>query len=228
MGQWRVPCEKTLIYDTDIRVPFYIRGPNITQNSSSDVIVGNVDIMPLVLDIANVTEKLGDDVDYIDGKSFKEAILNDSEIESINGWREQFLVEYIIGGGNVSLTLDEYYNVCATWYEVSNDFHGEIVRPQPKSSGEYLIVYGTDIDSISNTYRMIRIINQTHDWTYAEYVNYTFNQNDFENPLLFALYDLKTDKHQINNIYNSTSDDIKKELHEMLMDYGGCKSKSCP
>eukprot|EP01084_Bolivina_argentea_P145703 255337_1 len=232
LGQWRVPCEKTLIYDTDIRIPYYIRGPNISYNSSSDIIVSNVDILPLILDLANISDDSLKEASFIDGKSFMWYILNTTNDvkEKQLEWRDQFLVEYIVGGSNVSVTYNMYYNTCATWYEVYNEgnVHGEIIRPDSYSNGELSVVYGTNIDEISNTYRMIRIINETHDWTYAEYVNYTYTQMDFENPLLFALYDLKTDKYQMNNIYTETSNDIKKELHEMLMQYGQCKSSSCP
>ena len=258
LGQWRVPCAKTLIYETDIRIPFYIRGPNITYNSTNDIIVGNVDIMPLILDIINVDNN-DKNIMKTDGKSFKSQILNNTEeggnynnksggslIGGVAGdinimgkdknnsrqstdWRSEFLVEYIIGGGDSKLYGDSYFNTCRTWFESDNDFHGVLIRPDAKSSDELSIIYGRNYDiAFSNTYRMLRIINETHDWTYAEYVNYSFTSHDFENPLFYALYDIKKDKYQINNVYSQLDNATKSQLHQMLLKYGSCESSNCP
>ena len=54
IGQWNLVCEKSFFYDFDIRVPLYIRGPNITELIKNDKIIGNIDIMPTLLDIAGI------------------------------------------------------------------------------------------------------------------------------------------------------------------------------
>ena len=68
--------------------------------------------MPLILDMANITNELGK-IDFIDGKSFKRTLLNDTKDD--DNWREDFLVEYVIGAGTVSLTYNAYFNTCAIW-----------------------------------------------------------------------------------------------------------------
>merc|ERR1719242_542525 len=69
LEQYRIPCEKYQAFDTDIRIPYYIRGPGIESKSKMDIVVGNVDVMPTVLDLAGVNIP-----NSVDGKSFKSQI----------------------------------------------------------------------------------------------------------------------------------------------------------
>eukprot|EP01084_Bolivina_argentea_P159750 278235_1 len=66
LGQFRIPCEKEQIFDTDIRVPYFIVGPGIKPNSTITNIASNVDIYPTVLDLAGI-----DIPNNVDGKSLK-------------------------------------------------------------------------------------------------------------------------------------------------------------
>ena len=51
-GQWRVGTSKQHPYETDIRVPFLVRGPGVQANTTHDDIVGNVDLTPTLLSLA--------------------------------------------------------------------------------------------------------------------------------------------------------------------------------
>eukprot|EP01083_Nonionella_stella_P051088 135648_1 len=219
LGQYRIPCEKDQMFDTDIRIPYYIRGPGITAQSNVDFIVGNVDVMPTVLDLANIAIP-----DTVDGKSFKSKILNPNRDEPVDNWRDMFLIEFIS-------VADQYFNACTTWHPTPNDFHGVNIKPSPyTSNGELVRVnYGAAVRSYpGNNYRAIRIINTTHDVAYAEYINYTFTETDKQNPYLYVLYDLNTDPYQLKNIYAQANEEIQKELHDKLMKYGNCQGKTCP
>ena len=222
LGQYRLPCEKSFIYDTDIRVPFYVRGPGIKPKTSTNIMIGNVDIMPTVLDLAGV-----DIPSNVDGKSWVSQVVNvtdDMMTEMANEWREIFLSEYMAHG-------NQYFNVCRTWYP-TNDFHGKDVVPNsvdPATGDVIWVDYGLNKNALgSNTWRNIRIINETVNWSYAEYVNSSFTENAKKNPYLRLLFDLNKDKYQVNDIYNSVSKDIQNELHQMLMNYGACKASDCP
>eukprot|EP01084_Bolivina_argentea_P097162 174674_1 len=217
LGQWRLPCEKSFIYDTDVRVPFFVRGPGVKGNSVSESIIGNVDIMPTLLDLAGV-----DGLDLNDGKSFSKQLIDGH----VDNWRQFILIEYMAHA-------NQYFNICNTWFATPNDFHGENKRPETFSNGEIIYVdwgngKGNEYNPGSNTWREIRIINGTDNLSYSEYINFTWTQNDKENPNLRVLYDVNKDPYQMKNIIDDVSKDVQNELHDMLMTYGNCKFDTCP
>lgn len=52
MGQFAQGADKRQPYETDIRVPFIIRGPNIIGKSIVDVPILLIDLFPTILDLA--------------------------------------------------------------------------------------------------------------------------------------------------------------------------------
>lgn len=54
LGNFRVPFEKAMPYDTDIRVPFYMRGPGIRPGSSQPALVSLMDVGATILELAGV------------------------------------------------------------------------------------------------------------------------------------------------------------------------------
>ena len=52
-GEHRVRSGKMLAYDPSIRVPLLISGPGIRRGTTSQELVGNIDLAPTLLDIAN-------------------------------------------------------------------------------------------------------------------------------------------------------------------------------
>eukprot|EP01084_Bolivina_argentea_P159752 278237_1 len=220
LGQWRLPCEKSFIYDTDIRVPYFVRGPGIKANTKTDIIVGNIDIMPTVIDLAG-----GSIPDNVDGKSWAKQVVNNENNVNVNGWREMFLSEYMAHA-------NQYFSICGTWFQDPNDFHGQVKHPQNNdaATGELIWVdFGKNNNTLgSNTWREIRIINSTHNWSYAEYVNYTFTEKDKKNPYFRILFDVNKDPWQVENIYDQIDKNIQQQLHEMLMNYGNCSASTCP
>eukprot|EP01084_Bolivina_argentea_P121249 214876_1 len=221
LGQWRLGCEKSFVFDTDIRVPLYWLAPNVKKQTNESYIVGNIDIMPTILDLANIT--VSDNL--MDGKSFASKISNVNK--TVTGpWREYYLIEYMAHG-------DQYFNECRAWYDNKTDFHGDIIYPSPFQGGNNKDIGYVDwgvheSDGYGNTWRQIRIINKTHDWSYSEYIDLNFSDKAKNHPYLYVLYDVAQDPYQIKNIYNKTSNDIKQELHDMLMEYGNCAGANCP
>ena len=72
LGQWRIPCNKEQMYETDIKIPMYIRGPNIPSKSVRNELVGNIDLLPTFVDLADIVFP---NASIIDGKSMVGSII---------------------------------------------------------------------------------------------------------------------------------------------------------
>ncbi|XP_077518307.1 extracellular sulfatase Sulf1 isoform X1 [Amblyomma americanum] len=98
LGQFGLVKGKSMPFEFDIRVPFYVRGPRVPASTRLKDIVLNIDLAPTFLDIAGV-----DIPEHMDGKSIF-PILEDAfnavrnghrrtEIMRRKAWRDSFLIE---------------------------------------------------------------------------------------------------------------------------------------
>ena len=89
--------------------------------------------------------------------------------------------------------------------------------------------YNLDIshsDWSNNTFRALRIINSTHDLTYAEFTLVS-DMYDFKHVYKKELFDVSRDPFQLKNLYDETAPAVQRSLHEALRKEFTCKGRSC-
>ena len=155
------------------------------------------------------------------------------------GWREQWLVEYMsvtirspdtrIAGepqtcANTNLT-NAHTNI---WYPASPaTWRGRDARcparPANSTKTEWLID-----DGLSNSYRGLRVINRSVDLAYFEFVDCFWEWDGDRKPISYELFDLKTDPHQMFNMYGKPEAPagVADELHARLAVAFACGVKS--
>lgn len=98
-GQFALPWDKRQPYETDIRVPMFVRGPGIEPKALSSSLVVNIDIAPTIVDMAGLAP-----THAMDGVSFLPLITNRSRQR--NKTRDHFFIEYV-GEGNSKTVSSE-------------------------------------------------------------------------------------------------------------------------
>jgi len=230
-GQWRIGTSKQHPYETDVRIPFIIRGPNIAGNTEIEELCGNVDLLPTLLELSG-SEIPGN----VDGRSMAKLLTGSASISNVEkqdeAWRTSFLIEY--------LSVGTYYNDHSTcWDDEEESTKARCGGKMPVGpNGDEVAEDCVESENISdgncyfvdsehsNSWRALRIINETMNVQYVEYDrDWAFeNVSTIQH---FELYDVDADPYQMKNIYSDVEDDLQKKLHQELSEYYSCKGNSC-
>lgn len=92
LGQRRFMTGKFQIYEEDIRVPAFVRGPGVPANARRDHLVLNIDWAPTFTDLAGAAVPA-----QVDGQSLLPLLRRDAP--ALDAWRKDFLVEIYRPGG---------------------------------------------------------------------------------------------------------------------------------
>eukprot|EP01084_Bolivina_argentea_P024581 45793_1 len=218
LGQWRLACTKKEPYDTDIRVPLLMSGPGIKKDivNNRDIVL-NIDIVPTFLDLAGIKY----DPNTFDGKTWVGNVIGIGDQINDVPLRENMLTQYM----SIGTYLD--FSWCPTWWPNKDGsvFPGQNLHPPCcNENGEAWMID----DTTTNNWRALRIINNSVNYMYSEFVlGINWNETVLENPYFYEFYDLTDDQYQINNLYSSLSKVTQYELHQMLMNYGSCEGTNC-
>ena len=198
LGTFRLPSGKFHVFENDLRVPFFVRGPGVGANVSlPDTLVNNVDIGATLLDLAGVAPSR-----LLDGRSFASQL--SAAGRAAAPWTRDRLVH-------------EYWGLGYTRRGPCSN------GTSPCPGGVEALE-----DAPSNSWSGLRIKNATHDLVYAEYrpgnkspltrgaTNFTLGFNMTEDPF------------QLVNAAREWPAEVLRALSDELWAVATCAGAACP
>jgi arylsulfatase A-like enzyme len=203
LGQHRLPAGKQTAYDTDIHVPFLVRGPGITPGTHTSELSGNVDLAPTFESMAGVSRP-----SFADGRS----LLGLAEGRVPARWRSAYLVEH----RNETPTAATPPRRRSLPLEPPDPDQGGVVRHHrwPRVHGH--LREPRDARTLARhtpipDYDAVRTVR----YLYVEYVDGTRE-----------LYDTRTDPEEIHNLAG-TRPKLEHTLAERVARLRACHGRSC-
>ncbi|KAL9913205.1 N-acetylglucosamine-6-sulfatase-like isoform 1-T1 [Glossina fuscipes fuscipes] len=172
IGQFAQPFDKRQPYETDIRVPLLIRGPQISAGTVVNAVAGLIDLAPTILEWANIPHPA-----RMDGQSLQPFLVNSDIYDASmdKTYRRSLLIQHH-GEGTV-----DTYNPSCPWgrkdrlYECNSEAACHCQ------------------DAWNNTYSCVRHFNYQVNRLYCEF-------SDRES--FVEAYDVDKDIYQMNNNVN--------------------------
>lgn len=207
LGQWRIPAHKELAYETDIRVPFIVRGPGVRRNATVSAIGLNVDVAVTLAAFAGFEPPAAA---RVDGRSLAPLLLAGGAADAAARWpRGEFLFEH--EGGDIKPFVGAAANTCGTkWLQpdggapTNPTVHGLCSCGNPMQHW---------ISARNNTYKGLRILNATTNYKLVRY----------DDTVAFhELFDLNADPHELVNIFDSAPKGLVDYMQARLEDLRAC------
>lgn len=233
LGEFGMLYDKRMLYETDIRVPLFVRGPGIAANKTVREPVNHVDIAPTILDIAGI-ERPG----QMEGRSWLELVRGGAAVS----WRRDFLVEYngpsVTGAEGIDFDLvdfdegDRSSTITPDKASCSADASDEL-SIQGKCSCTFGALSGnihdvSPCDGKNNTYKCLRTLASPSLTPVADEALSNSIYCEFDDPEKFVeLYDLGQDPYNLRNLANSTDKNTLDRLHKRLAAFMECSGENC-
>ena len=179
LGQFRIPDEKMMPYETDVRVPFFARGPRIAPGTQLNQLISNIDLAPTLCDLAGIAVP-----NIMDGRSMV-PLLTGSHSGLDRPWRTHFMIEFAEGGtqewGTNGRWTTDFTNptfdssVNPPWgIDAGNNASCDRVTcpPNPCADAEtcpHAPRSDYAYDDPSYNWRALRVLNSSHDFTFAQW-----------------------------------------------------------
>ncbi|XP_065885331.1 N-acetylglucosamine-6-sulfatase-like [Dysidea avara] len=100
LGDYRLSAGKRQAYDTDVRVPFLVRGPGVMAGVKNNQLLQNVDFLPTWVELAGI--KGPEDVKQQDGKSMVPLLTGDNSDEE---FRTAAIIEMYGGSSGMNAQM---------------------------------------------------------------------------------------------------------------------------
>jgi N-acetylglucosamine-6-sulfatase len=206
LGTMRLPVEKFHLLESDIRVPFLVRGPGVPKNSTSTAIVANIDIGATILDLAGLPPA----ETPTDGQSFASVLVpgrgGASASAAAAPARDRLVIEYgRWGTGYITR------GACGIGCGICDPALSRLV------------------DAPSNTYSALRIINATHNLVYGEFAPGSTEAAGPASTNWTELYDFSADPWGFTNLaLQPGKAPLVAELSAELWEVALCKGAACP
>ena len=206
--------DKRTLYETDIRVPLFVRGPDINVGHRVNGIVSHVDLAPTILDMAGV-----DIPSQMDGRSWMQLASSRKEYGSLE-WRRDVLIEYN-GPSAMGDEEEEYVSACSANAQDENTIVGKCSCTFGAITGKKRDV--SPCDGRNNTYKCIR--------TLYEHTTDIFNNTiycEFDDAEKFVeFYNLDNDPYNLHNLALNASRPTLDSLHWRLHALRLCSGSNC-
>lgn len=153
LGAFALAMEKAQPYETDARVPLFIRGPGIPAGSHQEALVSNIDLPPTLLELAGIPDVWPDHSGPRDGRSLVPILTQPHAGPTPPaGWRDRLLIQYV-GWPNY-----EWLSFCS--FNIAGS-----CPPDGNASAAPKVL----INAQSLTYTALRVRNASVDTLYAEF-----------------------------------------------------------
>ena len=205
LGTFRLPVEKFHMLESDIHVPFLVRGPGVPAGAASSLVVTQIDIGATILDLAGLPPA----ATPTDGRSFAQALGRPGPPtpgHRAAAGRDRSVIEY------------------GRWGT------GYIVRGACQlGCGECSAPLSRLVDAPSDTYSALRIVNATHDISYAEFSPNASVPLAASSTNWTEAYDLAADPWQLRNLaLEPAFAPLMAQLSSELWAVAACKGAACP
>eukprot|EP01063_Lacrimia_lanifica_P027568 TRINITY_DN3887_c0_g1_i1.p1 TRINITY_DN3887_c0_g1~~TRINITY_DN3887_c0_g1_i1.p1 ORF type:complete len:536 (+),score=186.26 TRINITY_DN3887_c0_g1_i1:26-1609(+) len=217
IGNYKLPNEKMWHWETDIRIPFYMRGPGIAAGQVLPSMGVNIDIAPTLLDLAGVLDRPSD----YDGKSLRSLVMGGEEARAsaAAAWRTRTVIAFAEGytqkwDGPLSALGNAAGAAVA-------DPKALMTFPGNNSAG---VPY--TFDNPENQWRMLRVANATHNVSVVQW-DPTFHFHP-QRVAFTAYYDHRTDEHMMDNTWGALPEAVQAQWVTELSELFACAGATCP